>query len=136
MAMTSPFLDARRAVIVFLLAAGLLPALRAQVTTVLSNAPGIGTAAQSASVGIRPDHLWTFDYLKLVLGDTGAILTGPAHWDQDQWLEAGVAMSGIGVTAAFDHTILNQVQAGRTAGENRFMKRWQNLDTFYVLGGF
>jgi membrane-associated phospholipid phosphatase len=86
--------------------------------------------------GIRPTHLWTVDYLRLVLGDTKAILTAPSHWDQDQWLEAGVAVAGIGATAAFDDTIRDHVQARRTVSEDRFMRRWENINTFLVLGAF
>lgn len=86
--------------------------------------------------GIRPDHLWTIDYLQLVVSDTGSILTAPVRWDQEQWLEAGTAVAGVGVTAAFDRTIRNHVQAHCTASEDRFMKRCQDFDTFFLLGGF
>jgi len=100
--------------------------------------PGAGSvaAASTALNGIRPDHLWTVDYLQLVLGDTKAILTAPAGWDREQWLEVASAAAGVGVTAVFDRTIRNNVQAGRSPGEDRFMNRWQNINTFYVLGGF
>jgi membrane-associated phospholipid phosphatase len=106
------------------------------VTSTSVNRDTATTAAQSDSPGIRPDHLWTADYLQLVVDDTGAILTAPVRWDEDQWLAAGVAVTSVGVTAAFDSTIRNHVQANRTPGEDRFMERWQNLNTFYLLAGF
>jgi len=64
------------------------------------------------------------------------VLTAPARWDEDEWIDAGIATLGVGVTAAFDHTIRTQVQAHRSAGEDRFMKSAQNFDTFFLLGGF
>ena len=53
----------------------------------------------SDSLGIRPDHLWTVDYVKLLWSDTGAVLTAPAHWDNEDWMYAGFAAAGIGGTA-------------------------------------
>ncbi len=91
-------------------------------------------AAQAG--GIRPEHIWTGDYLRLVMGDTEAVLTAPASWDQEKWLDAAAALAGVGVTAAFDHTIRTQVQARRTAGEDRFMRQAENFNTFFLLAGF
>jgi membrane-associated phospholipid phosphatase len=95
-----------------------------------------GAAAQVDLNGIRPNHLWTFDYLKLVFGDTKAVLTAPTSWGQEDWRNAGIAFAAVGATAAFDRTIRTHVQANRTAGKDRFMKRWQDINTFYILGGF
>ncbi len=123
-----------------LLAAGLSASLRAQTVTVAESAgsPETGSvaASQSAASGIRPGHIWTVDYLQLLLGDTKAILTAPVSWDREQWFDAAAAVTAVGATAAFDRTIRHQVQAQRSAGEDRFMKRWQNIDTFVFLGGF
>jgi len=105
------------------------------VACVLTTAPA-QTIVTPSSDGIRPEHIWTLDYLKLVLGDTKSVLTAPARWDEDEWIDAGIATLGVGVTAAFDHTIRTQVQAHRSAGEDRFMKSAQNFDTFFLLGGF
>lgn len=127
MTLPSLLLKPRHTVAVFLLATSCLSGLRAQ------------TVAPSDSDGIRPDHIWTGDYLKLVLGDTGAILTAPIRWNQDEWLEAGAAVGAVGVTSVFDARIRDQVQAHRTAGEDRFMQHWQNLGSdysFVILGGF
>lgn len=134
--MTPLLLRARQAATIFLLAACSSPALRAQATVVLPDAPGPIADIPSISAGIRPDHLWTADYLQLVVGDTGAILTAPAHWDQEQWFDAGLAVSGVVATAAFDRTIQDHVQASRTPSKDRFMQHWQNIDTFYFLAGF
>jgi len=98
-------------------------------------APG---PAKEAS-GSRPDHLWDLDYLGLVWSDTGMILTAPAHWDQGDWLETGLAGAAVGVSASFDKTIKGSVQSRRTAGEDRFMKQFQNfgsLWSFGVIGAF
>lgn len=121
-----------------LLTAGLSVTAQAQNAETRSDTsnPSIAVPAQSEAAGIRPDHLWTIEYVHLVLGDTGAVLTAPARWDQEQWHEAAAAFAGVGATAAFDRPIRNHVQAGRTAGEDRFMNRWQNLNTLYFLGGF
>ena len=108
----------------------------AQIAEVKPDPSSAHAAVQSTTAGIRPDHIWTTDYLHLVFGDTGVILTGPARWDHNQWLEAGAAVAGIGVTAVFDDTIRDHVQAKRTEGQDRFMSRWQNLNTFYLLAGF
>src|ERR1022692_1389011 len=84
--------------------------------------------------GSRPDHLWTVDYLDLLWSDTGAILTAPARWDQSDWLEAGLAGAAVGGTAAFDKTVNDSVQAHRTAGEDRFMKQFQNFGSVWSFG--
>lgn len=105
----------------------------------LSSTPTVTSDQASDSSGIRPDHLWTVDYLDLLWNDTGMVITAPARWDQDDWLIAGFSAAGIGAAASLDETIKNQVQAYRTAGENRFFSRYQNLgDTwsFGVIGAF
>ena len=97
------------------------------------------TAPTRETPGSRPDHLWTVDYLDLLWSDTGAILTAPARWDQNDWLEAGLAGAAVGGTAAFDKTVKDRVQAHRTAGEDRFMKQFQNFGSvwsFGVIGAF
>lgn len=118
-----------RSIAVILLAAGSWSAARAQ--TAMESAAG-----QSPPAGIRPDHLLSPDYLRLVLGDTHAVLTAPAAWDQEDWFIAAGATAGVVVTAGFDRTIRDHVQAARTAGEDRFMQHWQNLNSLYLLGGF
>jgi hypothetical protein len=93
----------------------------------------------SGSSGIRPDRLWTVDYLDLRWNDTGSVITAPARWDQNDWLVAGFLVAEIGAAASLDDTFKNQVQAHRTAGENRFLSEYQNLgDTwsFGVIGAF
>ena len=100
---------------------------------------GVASADKPAAVesgGVRPDHLWTADYLRSVLGDTKAVVTAPANWDENDWLEACAAVAGVGLTSAFDRTIRDHVQARRTPGEDRFMEHWQNLNSFYLLGAF
>jgi hypothetical protein len=105
----------------------------------LSSTPTVTEGQVSGSPGIRPDHLWTVDYLDLLWNDTGSVVTAPARWDQYDWLVAGFSVAGIGAAASLDETIKNQVQAHRTAGENRFFSQYQNLgDTwsFGVIGAF
>ena len=90
----------------------------------VANLPSIGFANNSStspdSLGIRPAHLWSVDYVKLLWSDTGAVLTGPAHWDKLDWMYAGFAAAGIGAAASLDNTIKVNVQAHRTAGQDRF----------------
>jgi len=131
------FPETRWVVAVLWLAACAGSALHAQVTSVPADASANITAVvQSNPAGIRPDHIWTMDYVHLVLGDTGAILTAPTRWDQAQWLDAGLAVTGVVATAAFDAKIRDHVQANRTPSKDRFMQRWQDIDTFYILAGF
>ncbi len=91
-------------------------------------------APAAAGQGIRPDHLWTTDYLPLLLHATGATVTAPRQWGQADWTDAALAASAIGGTAAFDQTIRNHVQSNRSASEDRFMKDWQNLGSTYSFG--
>jgi hypothetical protein len=117
----------------------ILVAVDALADADLSSTPTVVTEQASGSSGIRPDHLWTVDYLDLLWNDTGSVITAPTRWDQDDWLIAGFSAAGIGAAASLDETIKNQVQAHRTAGENRFFSRYQNLgDTwsFGVIGAF
>ena len=99
-----------------------------------------GAAAVSSiainSQGLRPDHIWSSDYLHLVWSDTSAIVSAPVHWDQQQWLEVTAAVSAIVTTAAFDRPIRDHIQARRTVTEDRFMNSCQNFNTLYLLGGF
>ena len=105
----------------------------------LSSAPAVSAGQTSDSSGIRPDHLWTVDYLDLLWNDTGSVITAPTRWDQDDWLIAEFSAAGIGAAASLDKTIKYQVQAHRTASDNRFFSQYQNLgDTwsFGVIGAF
>src|SRR6476660_1049380 len=100
---------------------------------------GVSNASPSDSLGIRPKHLWTIDYVKLLWCDTGAVLTAPAHWNEEDWMYAGFAAAGIGGAAALDNTIKDNVQARRTAGEDRFFNQYQNLGaawSFGLIGAF
>jgi membrane-associated phospholipid phosphatase len=92
------------------------------------------SASDAGLAGRRPEHLWSMDYVDLVLGDTGSVLTAPARWDFDDWVEAASAVSAVAGTAAFDKTIRAHVQAGRTAGEDKFMKQWQEFGNYYAFG--
>ena len=138
MVIDAPTAGARRVCGTLLLVAASWSTLAARVVADDSAVTGAGSGAAAPvdRPGIRPAHLWTTGYLRLVMDDTRAVLTAPAHWDQAQWTEASGALAGVGVAAAFDHTIRRQVQAGRTPGEDRFMTHWQNISTFYFLAGF
>ena len=84
-------------------------------------------------------HLWTAEYADLLWRDTGAILTAPARWNEDNWTTVSIAAAAIGGTAAFDRTIRDHVQAHRTSGEDRFLRQFQNFGlswSFGVLAGF
>jgi hypothetical protein len=101
--------------------------------------PISGQASAPDSDGIRPDHVWTADYLKLLWGDTGLVLTEPARWDQQDWMYAGFSAASIGVAASFDKSVKDHVQAHRTASEDRFFNQYQNLGStwsFGVIGAF
>jgi membrane-associated phospholipid phosphatase len=105
----------------------------------LSSAPTVTADLPPSANGIRPVHLWTTDYLDLLWNDTGAVITAPARWDQDDWLIAGFSFAGIGAAASLDKPVKNRVQAHRTAGENRFFGQYQKFgDTwsFGVIGAF
>jgi hypothetical protein len=109
----------------------------------VANLPSIGfvsnASTPSDSLGIRPAHLWSVDYVKLLWSDTGAVLTAPAHWDEMNWMYAGFAAAGIGTAASLDNTIKDNVQTHRTAGEDRFFNQYQNLGaawSFGIIGAF
>jgi len=98
-----------------------------------------GLPAPIISDGIRPDHIWTIDYVELLWSDTGSILTAPARWDDQDWTYAGFSLAGIGAAASLDKTVKDRVQAHRTTGEDRFFKQYQNLGStwsFGVIGAF
>ncbi len=112
-----------------------------------------GTAAQTVTApvasgaattpvsdaGIRPDHLWTGAYMRLVWDDAVSVVTAPLHWDDGQWLKAGGAIAAVAITVPFDDQIKRNVQAHRTSGQDRFFSHWQNFGSSYsfiLLGGF
>jgi hypothetical protein len=82
----------------------------------LSSTPTVTAKQTSVSSGIRPDHLWTIDYLDLLWNDTGSVMSAPTRWDQDDWLIAGFSAAGIGAASSLDETIKYQVRAHRTPG--------------------
>jgi hypothetical protein len=99
------------------------------------------TAARSTMErdDIRPDHIWTGAYAKLVWDDTVSMATAPVRWDGDDWLRVGGAVAAVAVTVPFDRSIRKSVQARRTVRADRFFSQWQNLGnnySFVVLGGF
>ncbi len=98
-----------------------------------AQAPADLPAAQ-ASDGIRPAHVWSTGYPVLVLGDTEAIFSSPAHWGEGEWLDAAEAVAAVGATAAFDRSIRAHVQADRTAGEDKFMRQWEEFGNYYAFG--
>jgi hypothetical protein len=109
----------------------------------VANLPSIGFVSNAStpadSLGIRPAHLWSVDYVKLLWSDTGAVLTAPAHWNEMDWMCAGFAAAGIGAAASLDNAIKDNVQAHRTAGQDRFLNQYQNLGaawSFGVIGAF
>lgn len=130
----------RFAPVVWLILASLIVVVRSEAADPLSASPTNAELASSSDTsGIRPEHLWTADYLELLWADTGSVITAPTKWDREDWLIAGISAAGIGAAASFDETIKNRVQANRTSGENRFFSRYQNFgDTwsFGVIGAF
>lgn len=117
----------------------MLSAAGTQAQTVTSSIAPAAINSPVEVVGIRPDHLWTGAYLKLVWDDTLSVATAPSRWDADQWLEAGATIAAVGLTVPFDDPIKRNVQAHRAAGQDRFFSRWQNFGSSYsfiVLGGF
>jgi hypothetical protein len=124
--MTSLFPELRHVVAALSLIASFPGLSQAQTGT---NPPSIDfvndPSTPSDSLGIRPPHLWSFDYVKLLWSDTGAVLTAPAHWNEINWMYAGFAAAGIGAAASLDNTIKDTVQAHRTTGEDEFFNRYQ-----------
>jgi hypothetical protein len=117
------------------LAASLLAVSQAQI---VANTPSIGgiskVSTPSVSLGIRPDHLWSVDYVKLLWSDTGAVLTAPVHWDRRTGCTPASQPPAIGAAASLDNTIKDNVQAHRTAGEDRFFNQYQNLGAAWAFG--
>jgi hypothetical protein len=117
------------------LAASLLAVSQAQI---VANTPSIGgiskVSTPSVSLGIRPDHLWSVDYVKLLWSDTGAVLTAPVHWDRRTGCTPASQPPAIGAAASLDNTIEDNVQAHRTAGEDRFFNQYQNLGAAWAFG--
>ena len=132
MVLQTGFNWARRAAAAALLAAFAVAGAWAQSVVQAPAASG-STPTQTGVAGIRPEHLWSTDYASLVAGDTISVFTAPAHWDGEQWLEAAGAISAVGATAAFDGSIQRSVQAHRTAGEDRFMRQWQEFGNYYAF---
>ena len=83
---------------------------------------------------MRPDHLWSSDYVDLLWNDTGAVLSAPAHWNEEDLIELGYSAIAIGAAASLDQTVKSRVQAHRTAGEDRFFKQYQNLGSTWSYG--
>lgn len=114
-------------------------ALAQSATAEAINGNSAVNAPSSDSSGIRPDHIWTTDYVDLLWNDTGAVLTAPVHWNEDDLVAVGFSTVAIGAAASLDKTIKDNVQAHRTAGEDRFFKQYENFGStwsFGVIGAF
>jgi membrane-associated phospholipid phosphatase len=112
---------------------------RADTAADLAPAPVASDAQAPGSSGVRPQHIWTAEYAELLWGDTGMVLSSPAHWDQEDWTCVAFSAAGIGAAAALDNTVKDRVQAQRSTGEYRFFKEYQNLGStwsFGVIGAF
>jgi hypothetical protein len=94
---------------------------------------GDSAPVTQASAGDRPAHIWTTDYASLVFSDTKWVFTAPMRWETGDWLEVGEAVTAVGATTAFDHTIRRDVQDHRSPGQDRFMKQWQELGNYYAF---
>jgi len=138
--MTLPFPKLHRTLAVASLAVASWSVTEAQtVTSTLANGDLAAAAAPSDSAGIRPDHLWTADYVGLLWSDTGAVITGPLHWNERDWILAGIAVASIAGSSSLDRIVERNVQAHRTASENRFFSQYQNFGStwsFGVIGAF
>jgi hypothetical protein len=93
----------------------------------VANPPSINfvnnASMPSDSLGIRPAHLWSFDYVKLLWSDAGAVLTAPANWNEVDWMYASFTAAGIGAAASLDNTIKATVQAHRTLSKSHLIGR-------------
>lgn len=138
--MPPSFSKIRYAVSACSLAAFAMAVSQAQTATGVPPNVDAGAAVTTPNAGgIRPSHLWSSDYIELLWDDTGAVLTAPARWDQDDWMYAGFAAAGIGAAASLDSTIKDHVQSNRTAGADNFFKQYQNLGStwsFGIIGAF
>lgn len=82
----------------------------------------------------RVEHLWTMDYVDLLMSDTGAIVTAPVRWQADDWTYVGLAAASVGAAATLDRTVKDHVQAHRTSKEDRYFKAYQNLGSTWSFG--
>jgi hypothetical protein len=127
-------------VVCFLLAQAAVGA-RADTATDFSSPPTANATPPPTpeSDGIRPDHLWTVDYVELLWSDTGWVLTAPMRWDEQDWMYVGFSAAGIGAASSLDQTIKDHVRAHRTASEDRFFSQYENFGatwSFGVIGAF
>jgi hypothetical protein len=102
-------------------------------------ANGLRTIARKKNGLVMPEHLWASDYLHLQWNVARRLETAPLRWDRNDWCEVTLGIGVIGATSTLDRAVRDQVQAHRSAAQDRFMKVWQNLGSigsFVVLGGF
>jgi membrane-associated phospholipid phosphatase len=96
-------------------------------------------AAATFNQGLRPDSVFSGDFLHLLVSDTTGILSSPARWEAGDWETAGLLGVAIAGTAVFDGKVRDWSQDHRTYGRDRFFRTEQRLGAewaFAVLGGF
>ena len=113
---------------------------RALVTAVIC-AGGLTAPAAGATFtqGLRPDSVFSGDFLHLLVTDTTGVLSSPARWEAGEWETAGLLGAVIAGTAVFDGKVRDWSQDHRTPGRDRFFRTEQRLGAewaFAVLGEF
>lgn len=106
---------------------------------VRADEPATSGTATSFSPGQRPDSIFSVDELRLLGDDTKSILTAPACWDRNDWLEAGILTATIVGSSSLDHGTRIIAQRDRTRGLDSFSKQFEKLGaeySFVVLAGF
>jgi membrane-associated phospholipid phosphatase len=77
---------------------------------------------------------------KLLLDDTLFIITAPARWERNDWLQTGQGLAVVvGTALLLDTRVRDESQRLRSPGSDKVAKQIQNFGTSYafgVIGGF
>ncbi|OAM89272.1 hypothetical protein AW736_13530 [Termitidicoccus mucosus] len=95
--------------------------------------------AFTEDLGRRPESLFSREYVDLLVGDTGVLLTSPLHWDRQEWMIAGGLTSLVLASSALDRQIREESQEHRTKSLNTFTQNAQRFGAegaWLVLGAF
>ena len=82
-----------------------------------AGAPSAGEKEQPEGKG-RTESLFSLDFPKLLLRDTGYVLSSPVRWDARDWLTFAVATLGVGAAAFLDKPVQTQTQKNQSNAAN------------------
>ncbi|HWR82377.1 MAG TPA: phosphatase PAP2 family protein [Candidatus Deferrimicrobium sp.] len=88
----------------------------------------------------RVEHLWSPQYVGIVIRDVGHTLCAPVHWRKKDWLSfSWKTLAVVGTAALFDEHVRDFTQRNRSGTGDKITERFDKFGAnypFLILSGF